>query len=224
MYKRQISFINAMAELCEATGADVTQLAEAIGCDDRIGHKFLKAGLGFGGGCLPKDIRAFMARAGELGADEALGFLREVDAINLRRREHVVNLAKAACGGDVAGHRIAVLGAAFKPDSDDIRDSPALSVASALHDLGASVVVTDPAALPNVQRARPGMAVEADVLRAVTGADVVLLLTEWPEYVGLDPEEVGARVARRHIIDARNALDPLRWRAAGWTYRGIGRP
>ena len=145
----KISFINAMAELCEATGADVTQLAEAIGYDDRIGRKFLKAGLGFGGGCLPKDIRAFTARAGELGADEALGFLREVDAINLRRREHVVNLAKAACDGDVAGHRIAVLGAAFKPDSDDIRDSPALAVASALHDLGASVIVTDPAALQN---------------------------------------------------------------------------
>jgi UDPglucose 6-dehydrogenase len=220
----KISFINAMAELCEATGADITRLAEAIGYDDRIGHKFLKAGLGFGGGCLPKDIRAFMARAGELGADEALGFLREVDAINLRRRGHVVTLARAACGGDVTGSRMAVLGAAFKPDSDDIRDSPALSVASALHDLGASVVVTDPAALPNVQRARPGMAVEPDVLTAVRGADLVLLLTEWPEYVGLDPDVLGGHVARRHIIDARNALDPVRWRAAGWTYRGIGRP
>jgi len=220
----KISFINAMAELCEATGADVTQLAEAIGYDDRIGRKFLKAGLGFGGGCLPKDIRAFMARAGELGADEALGFLREIDAINLRRRSHVVEITRDACGGNVVGRRVAVLGAAFKPDSDDIRDSPALAVASALHDLGADVVVTDPAALPNVQRARPGMAVEGDVLLAVTGADVVLLLTEWPEYVGLDPDVLGGHVARRHIIDARNALDPVRWRAAGWTYRGIGRP
>ena len=220
----KISFINAMAELCEATGADVTQLAEAIGYDDRIGRKFLKAGLGFGGGCLPKDIRAFMARAGELGADEALGFLREIDAINLRRRSHVVDITRDACDGDVAGHRIAVLGAAFKPDSDDIRDSPALAVEAALHDLGARVTVTDPAALPNVERAVPGMGVEPDVLTAVAGADVVLLLTEWPEYVELDPVAVGDRVAQRSIIDARNALDPARWRAAGWTYRGIGQP
>ena len=199
-------------------------LANPFGYDDRIGRKFLKAGLGFGGGCLPKDIRAFMARAGELGADEALGFLREVDAINLRRREHVVTLARAACGGEVTGSRVAVLGAAFKPDSDDIRDSPALAVAAALHDLGALVTVTDPAALPNVERAVPGMGVEPDVLTAVAGADVVLLLTEWPEYVELDPVAVGDRVAQRSIIDARNALDPARWRAAGWTYRGIGRP
>jgi len=220
----KISFINAMAELCEATGADVTELAQAIGYDDRIGRKFLRAGLGFGGGCLPKDIRAFMARAGELGVDDALGFLREVDAINLRRREHVIDLARAAFDGEVAGRRVAVLGAAFKPDSDDIRDSPALAVASGLHDLGARVVVTDPAALPNVRRARPGLEVEPDVMTALEGAGLVLVLTEWPEYVGLDPVAVGARVARRHVIDGRNALDPDAWRAAGWTYRGMGRP
>ncbi len=219
----KISFINAMAELCEASGADVTELAQAIGYDDRIGPKFLRAGLGFGGGCLPKDIRAFMARAGELGVDEALTFLREVDAINLRRREHAVNLARAACGGDVVGRRIAVLGAAFKPDSDDIRDSPALAVASTLHDLGADVVVTDPAALENVRRARPRLVVEPDVMAAVTGAEVVLLATEWPGYLALDPTAVGDVVSERSIVDARNALDARRWRQAGWTYRGMGR-
>jgi UDPglucose 6-dehydrogenase len=220
----KISFINAMAELCEATGADVTQLADAIGYDERIGRKFLGAGIGFGGGCLPKDIRAFMARAGELGADEALTFLREVDAINLRRREHLVVLAREACGGDESGSRIAVLGAAFKPNSDDIRDSPALAVAAALAGNGARVVVTDPAALPNVQRMHPHLAVDPDVRSALAGADAVLLLTEWAEYTALDPEEVGSLVARRTIIDGRNALDPTRWRAAGWKYRGIGRP
>jgi len=220
----KISFINAMAELCEATGADVTELAEAIGHDDRIGHKFLRAGVGFGGGCLPKDIRAFMARAGELGADQALTFLREVDAINLRRRQHVVDLASSACGGDLSGARVAVLGAAFKPDSDDIRDSPALAVAAAVAGRGGHVVVTDPAALENVRRTRPHLTVEPDVLRAVEGADIVLLLTEWRQYLELDPAEVGLRVARRQIIDGRNALDPSRWRAAGWVYRGLGRP
>ena len=220
----KISFINAMAELCEATGADVTQLADAIGHDERIGRKFLGAGIGFGGGCLPKDIRAFMARAGELGADQALTFLREVDAINLRRREHVVSLTQDACGGDVSGCRVVVLGAAFKPDSDDIRDSPALAVASALAGTGGQVVITDPAALPNVRSTRPHLTGDPDVRSALAGADVVLLLTEWKEYVNLDPEEVGALVASRTIIDGRNALDPARWRAAGWSYRGLGRP
>jgi len=219
----KISFINAMAELCEAAGGDVAELAQAIGYDDRIGTKFLRAGLGFGGGCLPKDIRAFMARAGELGVDEALTFLREVDAINLRRRQHAVNLAIAACDGDVAGRRIAVLGAAFKPDSDDIRDSPALAVASMLHELDAEVVVTDPAAVANVRRAKPHLAVADDAVTAATGAEVVLLVTEWPEYVGLDPAELGSVVASRHVIDTRNVLDGARWRAAGWTYRAMGR-
>ncbi|NLE71209.1 MAG: UDP-glucose/GDP-mannose dehydrogenase family protein [Actinomycetales bacterium] len=220
----KISFINAMAELCEATGADVTELAEAIGYDDRIGRKFLRAGVGFGGGCLPKDIRAFMARAGELGVDQALTFLREVDAINLRRREHVVELAAAACGGSLSGARVAVLGAAFKPDSDDIRDSPALAVAEGVAGRGGQVVVTDPAALENVRRTRPHLRTEPDVRAALAGADVVLLLTEWREYVGLDPAEVGELVARRQVVDGRNVLDPARWRAAGWTYRGLGRP
>ena len=220
----KISFINAMAEVCEVTGADVVTLAEAIGHDDRIGAKFLRAGVGFGGGCIPKDIRAFMARAGELGVDHALAFLREVDTINLRRREHVVALATQACGGDLNGARIAVLGAAFKPDSDDLRDSPALAVAETIAGRGGVVVVTDPAALDNVRRTHPHLAVEDDPVQAVTGADVVLLLTEWPEYLALDPAELGSHVARRQLIDGRNALDPARWRAAGWTYRGLGRP
>ena len=220
----KISFINAMAELCEVTGADVTQLAAAIGRDDRIGPKFLRAGVGFGGGCLPKDIRAFMARAGELGVDQALTFLREVDAINTRRREHVVELARTACGGALNGARVAVLGAAFKPDSDDVRDSPALDVASRIAGLGATVVVTDPAALENVRRTRSDLHVAEDPFEAARDADVVVLLTEWRQYVALDPAALGAVVRHRRILDGRNALDPAAWRAAGWTYTGLGRP
>jgi UDPglucose 6-dehydrogenase len=220
----KISFINAMAELCEATGADVTQLATAIGHDDRIGPKFLRAGVGFGGGCLPKDIRAFIARAGELGADTALDFLREVDAINLRRREHVVELTRRACGGSLADKRVAVLGAAFKPDSDDVRDSPALDIASRVAGLGAHVTVTDPAAAENVRRSRPDLHVIDDPMVAARDADVVLLLTEWSQFLHIDPEEMAEVVRGRTIIDGRNALDHRRWRRAGWHYIGMGRP
>lgn len=220
----KISFINAMAELCEATGADVTRLADAIGYDDRIGRRFLNAGLGFGGGCLPKDIRAFMARAGELGVDQALSFLREVDAINMRRRVRMVDLAREVCDGSIVGRRIAVLGAAFKPDSDDIRDSPALSVAAQMQLQGADVRVTDPQAVANARAAWPGLTYAATVEEAVEGADVVLLATEWREYRELDPEPLAALVARPRMLDGRNVLDPARWRAAGWTYRALGRP
>ena len=220
----KISFINAMAEVCEASGADVSVLADAIGHDDRIGRKFLSAGVGFGGGCLPKDIRAFMARAGELGADQASTLLREVDAINLRRRSKVVELARLACGGSFVGRKVAVLGAAFKPHSDDIRDSPALNVAAQARLQGADVVVTDPAAVENAARLWPDLSFAETAEEACTGADVVLLLTEWPQYTGLDPAELGALVRHRSIIDGRNVLDGARWRAAGWTLRALGRP
>jgi UDPglucose 6-dehydrogenase len=220
----KISFINAMAEVCETAGADVTKLAEAIGYDDRIGKKFLGAGLGFGGGCLPKDIRAFMARAGELGADQALTFLREVDAINMRRRSRMVDLARDILGGSFLGRKVAVLGAAFKPDSDDIRDSPALNVAAQIKLQGADVVVTDPEALDNARRVWPELHFAPTVKEACDRADVVLLLTEWREYRDLDPTTLDDVVRGRHIIDGRNALDPDRWRSAGWTYRALGRP
>ena len=219
----KISFINAMAELCEATGGDVIQLADAIGHDARIGRKFLNAGLGFGGGCLPKDIRAFMARAGELGVDQALTFLREVDSINMRRRVRMVDLAREVCQGSIVGRRVAVLGAAFKPESDDVRDSPALSVAAQMSLQGADVVVTDPQAVPNAAAKWPDLVFASSVEDAVRGAELVLLLTEWPEYVGLDPHWLKERVAAPRILDGRNALDPVRWRAAGWTYRALGR-
>ena len=218
----KISFINAMAEVCEAVGGDVAQLADAIGHDERIGRKFLGAGLGFGGGCLPKDIRAFMARAGELGADQALTFLREVDAINLRRRAHVVELARAELDTFV-GPRVAVLGAAFKPESDDIRDSPALNVASQIHLQGADVVVADPAALENARRSWPTLGYAETAEEAMAGADLTILATEWRQFRELDPEAVGKIVRNRRIIDARNVLDVDRWRAAGWRYRGLGR-
>ena len=220
----KISFINAMAELCEAAGADVTRLADAIGMDDRIGRKFLHAGIGFGGGCLPKDIRAFMARAGELGADQALTFLREVDAINMRRRTRVVELTRELCGDGLLGKRITVLGAAFKPESDDVRDSPALSIAAQLQLQGAVVTVTDPKALANAARRFPELQYVQDVEVALQNADIVLLLTEWHEYRELDPHVLRNTVASPRILDGRNVLDPAKWRSAGWLYRGLGRP
>jgi UDPglucose 6-dehydrogenase len=218
----KISFINAMAEIAEATGADVTRLADAIGHDARIGRKFLNAGLGFGGGCLPKDIRAFQARADELGLD-SLAFLADVDAVNLRRRDRVVALAEELVGA-VSGSRIAVLGVAFKPNSDDVRDSPALDVARRLHDAGAHVSVFDPEANATAARIAPDLDYVADAETALRGADAVLVLTEWTEFRQLDPAVVAELVAHRRVIDGRNVLDPAAWRAAGFEYRGLGRP
>lgn len=220
----KISFINAMAELCEASGADVTMLADAIGMDDRIGRKFLNAGLGFGGGCLPKDIRAFMARAGELGADQAVAFLKEIDSINMRRRVRMVDIAREALGGSFIGKKVTILGAAFKPDSDDVRDSPALAVARLIGTQGGVVTVTDPEAVANASRAFPELTFVTDTTEALTGADAVLLLTEWKEYRNLDPAKVAGLVSGRVLVDGRNVLDPQQWRAAGWTYRALGRP
>ena len=219
----KISFINAMAELCDATGGDVTRLAEAIGHDDRIGSKFLQAGIGFGGGCLPKDIRAFMARAGELGVDEALTFLREVDAINLRRRDHAVSLAEEAVGGNLRGKKIAVLGLTFKPDTDDLRDSPALDIAGRLYARGAELAVVDPAAADKLRRRQPEINVPDTVEEAVTDADVVMVLTPWREFVDLDPASILPLVKSPNVIDGRNVLNPQRWADAGWNYFGMGR-
>jgi UDPglucose 6-dehydrogenase len=220
----KISFINAMAEVCEATGGDVTLLSKALSYDSRIGGRFLNAGLGFGGGCLPKDIRAFMARAGELGVDQALSFLREVDAINLRRRARMVELARELVGGSFGGMRVAVLGAAFKPNSDDIRDSPALDVAATIQRQGAAVCVYDPEAMDNARVKHPELGYRDSALAAAKGAELVLHLTEWSEFREMDPAVLGEVVAERFIVDGRNALDPERWRNAGWTYRALGRP
>ncbi|MGW1895741.1 UDP-glucose dehydrogenase family protein [Streptomyces sp. NPDC002004] len=220
----KISFINAMAEVCEAAGGDVVKLAEAIGHDERIGSKFLRAGIGFGGGCLPKDIRAFMARAGELGADQALTFLREIDSINMRRRGQMVEMARDAVGGSFLGKRVAVLGAAFKPDSDDVRDSPALNVAGQIHLQGGQVTVYDPKGMENARRLFPTLGYAESAVDAVRGADVVLHLTEWREFRELDPAALGDVVAHRMLLDGRNALDAALWRGAGWTYRAMGRP
>jgi UDPglucose 6-dehydrogenase len=220
----KISFINAMAEVCEAAGADVVQLAGAIGLDPRIGSRFLAAGLGFGGGCLPKDIRAFTARAGELGAEDAVAFLREVDQINLRRRSTTVDLAREVLGGELRGHRVTVLGASFKPDSDDVRDSPSLDVAVAMQAAGADVVVHDPKGLRNAEKVYPNLGYEPDLDAALRGTELVVLGTEWREYRVLDPDRAAGLAGARNVIDARNALDPAAWRAAGWTYRALGRP
>jgi UDPglucose 6-dehydrogenase len=220
----KISFINAMAEVCETTGADVTKLADAIGYDARIGRRFLNAGLGFGGGCLPKDIRAFIARAGELGVDQAVSFLHEVDSINLRRRARTVDIGLDLLDGSYRGARVAALGAAFKPNSDDVRESPALDVASAIARREGTVVVYDPEAVENARRSHPELTYVASLEDALDQADIVFLLTEWDEFKNMHPGVVGKLVAQRNIVDGRNVLDPLRWRAAGWQYRALGRP
>ncbi|MFE9450442.1 UDP-glucose dehydrogenase family protein [Streptomyces sp. NPDC006739] len=220
----KISFVNAMAEVCEAAGADVVTLADALGHDPRIGRRFLSAGLGFGGGCLPKDIRAFLARAEELRVGESVSFLREVDRINRRQRARTVDLARQLAGGTFEGRRVAVLGATFKPDSDDVRDSPALAVTAEIAAQGAEVAVHDPQGLDNARRALPGPAYRADVLEACRGADLVLHLTEWRQYRTLDPAELAEVVRAPRLLDARNALDPAAWRAAGWHLRSLGRP
>lgn len=215
----KISFINAIAEVCEAAGADVQRIAEAIGYDDRIGRKFLNAGLGFGGGCLPKDIRAFMARAGELGAAEALGFLREVDNVNMRRRVRIVDLARTSCDGSLVGKRVGVLGAAFKPDSDDVRDSPALNVAGQIQLQGASVTVYDPRAIENSRKIFPTLDYADSAAAACASADLVLVLTEWDEFKTIDPIILGSTVRNKKVIDARFCLARDRWETAGWIVR-----
>jgi UDPglucose 6-dehydrogenase len=219
----KISFINAMAEICEAAGGDVTVLAEAIGYDPRIGSKFLQAGIGFGGGCLPKDIRAFMARAGELGADQALEFLREIDSINLRARTRVIELVRKDLSDDLTGRKIAVLGAAFKPDSDDVRDSPALVIAAQIAAAGAVVTIHDPKAIEPARRRFPELGFAENIEDALKGAEIVLHLTEWKIYRELDPKKVKSLVANPIIIDGRNALDRSAWIAAGWKFRALGR-
>lgn len=218
----KISFINAIAEVCEATSADITALADAIGYDQRIGRRFLNAGLGFGGGCLPKDIRALVTRAGELGVGRSLDFLREVDNVNTRQRSRLVDIAREECGS-LAGARVAVLGSAFKPNTDDIRDSPALDVANQIQLEGADVTVYDPIAMDNARKAFPTLNYAFSSIGACTGADVVLVLTEWDEFRRIRPQELAAVTRSTCIIDARNCLDPHAWRTAGWTYRGIGR-
>jgi UDPglucose 6-dehydrogenase len=220
----KISFINAMAEICEATGGDVTTLAKAIGYDVRIGDKFLRAGVGFGGGCLPKDIRAFRARAEELDLGGTVQFLHEVDAINLRRRARAVELAREAVGGSFEGKNVAVLGATFKPDSDDIRDSPALAVANAIRAEGARVTVHDPQGIDNARAAHPGLDYSPGAQKACEGAHVVVHATEWDEYQELDPAKVAEVVAAPALVEARHTLDVQAWRAAGWTVSALGRP
>ncbi|GEP36247.1 UDP-glucose 6-dehydrogenase [Nocardioides szechwanensis] len=219
----KISFINAVSEVCEASGADVVDLADAIGHDARIGRRFLNAGIGFGGGCLPKDIRAFVHRAGELGVEDAMTFLRQVDDINQRQRQRVAQIATAMLGGSVSRSRIGVWGAAFKPDSDDVRDSPALNIAGRLHLRGATVTVYDPKANETARDRFPTLEYADSAVDAVRDADLVLHLTEWPEFRSVDIAEVGAVVRRKQILDGRNLLDLPAWREAGWTARGLGR-
>ena len=218
----KVSFINAMAEVCEAAGGNVYALSQILGADARIGSAFLRPGLGFGGGCLPKDIRAFLARAADLEVGQALGFLREVDSINLRRRTRAADLAGELVGGDLTDVPVCVLGAAFKAGSDDVRDSPALDVAQILHGMGAQVTVYDPAALANARRTHPELGYAATLAEAAGGAHVVLVLTEWTEFAELKPGDLATIVARQNIVDGRGVLDSELWRATGWNYRALG--
>jgi len=219
----KISFINAMAEVCEAAGGDVTILAKAIGYDPRIGNRFLQAGIGFGGGCLPKDIRAFMARAEELGAKQAVEFLKEVDAINLRARQRIIELVRKDLSEDLVGKKVAILGAAFKPDSDDVRDSPALDIAAQIQAAGAIVTVHDPKAIANAQKRFPALKFAEDINNTLKDAEIVLHLTEWKIYREINPAQVKSLVKTAIMIDGRNALDRDAWRAAGWKFRALGR-
>ena len=219
----KISFINAMAEICEAAGGDVTVLAKAIGYDPRIGSRFLQAGIGFGGGCLPKDIRAFMARAEELGASQAVEFLKEIDAINLRARQRIIELVRKDLSDDLQGKKVAILGAAFKPDSDDVRDSPALDIAAQIRAAGAIVTVHDPKAIANAQKRFPALNFAGDVNTTLKDAEIVLHLTEWKIYREIDPVKVKSIVKNPIVIDGRNALDRELWQSAGWKFRALGR-
>ncbi len=219
----KVGFINAIAQLCEAAGGDVATLADALGRDERIGRHYLNSGLGFGGGCLPKDLRALVARAEELGVGKAFAFLREVDNANMRQRSHLVDITREVCGS-LIGTKAAVLGAAFKPNTDDVRDSPALSVAGQLQLQGANVSVFDPRAMDNARKVLPALDYAISSLDACRGADVVLILTEWEEFQDIQPQQLAAVTRAKNIIDGRNCLDPQQWRAAGWTYRGLGRP
>ena len=219
----KISFINAMAEICEAAGGDVTVLAKAIGYDPRIGSRFLQAGIGFGGGCLPKDIRAFMARAEELGASQAVEFLKEIDAINLRARQRIIELVRKDLSDDLQGKKVAILGAAFKPDSDDVRDSPALDIAAQIQAAGATVTVHDPKAIANAQKRFPALNFADDVNTTLKDAEIVLHLTEWKIYREIDPVKVKSIVKTPIVIDGRNALDRELWQSAGWKFRALGR-
>ena len=219
----KISFINAMAEVCEASGGDITVLAKAIGYDPRIGSRFLQAGIGFGGGCLPKDIRAFMARAEELGAKQAVEFLKEIDAINLRARQRIIELVRKDLSNDLSGKKIAVLGAAFKPDSDDVRDSPALDISAQIQAAGAIVTVHDPKAITNAQKRFPGLNYAQEINETLKDAELVLHLTEWKIYREINPVQIKSLVKSAIIIDGRNALDREAWRAAGWKFRALGR-
>jgi UDPglucose 6-dehydrogenase len=219
----KISFINAMAEVCEAAGGDVTVLAKAIGYDPRIGSRFLQAGIGFGGGCLPKDIRAFMARAEELGAKQALEFLREIDAINLRARQRVIDIVRNVLSDDLTKYKIAVLGATFKPDSDDVRDSPALDISVQLHAAGAEVVIHDPQGIEPARKRFPNLKYSEVIEEAIKDADLILHLTEWKEYRQIDPAAISSLVKSKIIIDGRNMLDRTMWRSAGWKFHALGR-
>jgi UDPglucose 6-dehydrogenase len=223
MLAARVSLVNLLAEVCERSGADIAQLTAVLGSDPRIGDRFLSPGLGYGGGCLPKDTRAFAARASELGLGDPARLLGEVDRVNLRQRTRTTDLALDLLGGDATGRTVAVLGAAFKAGSDDIRDSPALDVARRLSARGAQVRVYDPRAGENVRRTTPELQVVTDAVDACTGADLVLVLTDWPEFAALDPDDLAPVVRRRCVLDARLLLDDRRWTSSGWEVRSLGR-
>lgn len=218
----KISFVNAIANLCESVGADVREVVLGMGYDSRIGFEFLRPGPGYGGSCFPKDTAALLHTAERAGYDFAL--LRGVIDVNHRQHERMVDKARALVGGDLAGARVAALGLTFKANTDDLRDSPALSIVRRMVDEGARVVAHDPAAPPRVLDLVPGLELAADPYEACASADLVAVLTEWDAFRWLDFGRIATEVAHPRILDTRNLLDPAPMRRLGFTYEGVGRP
>jgi UDPglucose 6-dehydrogenase len=217
----KISFINEIANVCDEVGADVTEVARGMGLDPRIGSRFLSAGLGFGGSCFPKDTQALKILAGNSGYHFQL--LNSVIEVNeLQKRRVMAKLSKHL--DSLVGKRVALLGLAFKPDTDDMREASSLVLAARLEGEGASVVAFDPVAQERGRDLLPGVEMAASAMEAVEGADAAVLVTEWSEFAELDWAEVAKRMANRLLVDGRNFLDPKTVRDAGITYEAIGRP
>ncbi|MCJ1680479.1 UDP-glucose/GDP-mannose dehydrogenase family protein [Streptomyces sp. APSN-46.1] len=221
----KISYINAVADMCEAAGGDVSRIVEILGIDPRIGSGGMMPGIGYGGGCLPKDVRAFTASARQLGATDAAKLLRAAEEINESRTAVAMALITRALGGrPLKAARVTVWGAAFKPGTNDVRESPALALAHALQQAGGTVTVHDPQAVATAMVRNPELDYTGDLRASLRGADLVVLATEWPEYRQASPQALVDGPANPLLVDCRTSLDAESWRAAGWTVHQLGRP
>ena len=217
----KISFINEIADLCEAVGADVQEVARGIGLDNRIGAKFLHAGPGYGGSCFPKDTLALLRTAEEAGVEQRI--IATVVAVNDDRKAAMADRVRTALGGDLAGKRIGLLGLTFKPNTDDMRDAPSIPLVEGLIAGGASVVAFDPVGREQAEPLLPGIEFVASPEAVADGADALVVVTEWDEFRGIDLGEMARRMRGTALVDLRNVYDPAEAERAGLTYRGIGR-